>query len=145
MAKKAGLLYYCKVKWKKGTFVAYTGRKAKNSEDIMIFSKGKARPLRISNGKLMSGCNMLPTEFNVEPVQRSDVIVQSEKPPFLFERLLEYLTKENELVLDQFAGGGAVGIACKRKNRKCILIEKAKKHLDVILWRLEAKNALEAF
>ena len=46
MAKKAGFEYYAKVPWKKGSFVSNTGRNAKNTEDIMIFSKGKARSLR---------------------------------------------------------------------------------------------------
>ena len=35
MAKKAGFEYYAKVSWKKGTFVSNTGRKAKNTEDIL--------------------------------------------------------------------------------------------------------------
>ena len=53
----------------------------------------------------MSGTNrMLPTEFNVPPVKRKEVFAQSQKPVELFEQLLEYLTKENEIVLDQFAG-----------------------------------------
>ena len=47
MAEKAGFQYYTKVAWKKGTFVSNTGRKAKNTQDIMIFSKGKARSMRI--------------------------------------------------------------------------------------------------
>ena len=38
-AKEAGFIYYSKVAWKKGTFVSNTGRKAKNTQDIMIFSK----------------------------------------------------------------------------------------------------------
>ena len=46
MAEKEGFKYYAKVTWKKGTFVSNTGRKAKNSEELMIFSKGKARCLR---------------------------------------------------------------------------------------------------
>ena len=45
-ARKAGLEYYAKVPWKKGDFVANTGRKSKNTEDILFFSKGKARDLR---------------------------------------------------------------------------------------------------
>ena len=47
MAEEAGFEYYAKVAWKKGKFVANTGRKAKNTEEIMIFSKGKARKLKI--------------------------------------------------------------------------------------------------
>ena len=40
MAMSAGFLYYAKVPWKKGLFVANTGRKSGNTEDILIFSKG---------------------------------------------------------------------------------------------------------
>lgn len=46
MAHKAGLEYYCKVPWQKQGFVANTGRKSKDTEDICFFTKGKARALR---------------------------------------------------------------------------------------------------
>lgn len=46
LAKEAGLEYYAKVVWKKGNFVANTGRKSKNTEEIAFFTKGKARNLR---------------------------------------------------------------------------------------------------
>lgn len=46
MARKSGLEYYAKVGWKKGDFVANTGRKSKNTEDICFFTKGRARELR---------------------------------------------------------------------------------------------------
>ena len=39
MAEKAGLNYYSTVNWKKGNFVANTGRKAKNTEQIVFFTK----------------------------------------------------------------------------------------------------------
>lgn len=52
-AKECGLIYYSKVTWKKGNFVSNTGRKAKNSQDVMIFSKGKARSMRIDVKKSM--------------------------------------------------------------------------------------------
>lgn len=146
MAKEAGFQYYAKVPWVKGTFVSNTGRKAKNSEDLMIFSKGKPRALKpdkqrgVVNGvptRFMSGTNgMLPTDFNVQAVPNKKKIAQSEKPTPLFEQLLEYITLENEIVLDQFAGSGVVGEACINKNRKCILIEKAKTCVDGIINRL---------
>ena len=74
-AKEADFIYYSKVTWKKGTFVSNTGRKAKNTQDVMIFSKGKARSMRYDKKKsditgkdcYMSGCNgMLPTMFDVQ-------------------------------------------------------------------------------
>lgn len=47
LAKECGFIYFTKVPWKKGDFIANTGRKSKNIEDIMIFSKGKARNLKL--------------------------------------------------------------------------------------------------
>ncbi len=145
LAQECGLEYYAKVPWIKGTFVSNTGRKAKNSEDLMIFSKGKPRALRLDAKKTkaldietyMSGTNgMLPTNFNVQAVPKQDKICQSEKPSELFEQLLEYITLENEIVLDQFAGSGSVGVACIKKHRKCILIEKAHEQVEKIVGRI---------
>lgn len=149
MAQEAGFEYYAKVPWIKGTFVSNTGRKSKNSEDLMIFSKGKARPLRLDVKKtkklgvecFMSGTNkMLPTDFNVQAVSNKDKIAQSEKPVKLFEQLLDYITRENEIVLDQFAGSGVVGEACINKNRKSILIEKSHELVEKIGKRLNCKK-----
>lgn len=151
MAEKAGFQYYAKVSWKKGNFVSNTGRKAKNTEDILIFSKGKARNLRIDVKKtkstgiesFMSGtAKMLPTMFDVEPVKRNDKIHQSEKPVQLWEQILEYVTKENEIVVDQFAGSGSVGEACINKNRKCILIEILKDNVIKIKNRLNLERMM---
>lgn len=145
LAQEAGFEYYAKVPWVKGTFVSNTGRKSKNSEDLMIFSKGKPRALRLDAKKtktlgietFMSGTNkMLPTDFNVQAVSNQNKICQSEKPSELFKQLLEYITLENEVVLDQFAGSGSVGVACVNKKRKCILIEKAKECVDKIVNRI---------
>jgi site-specific DNA-methyltransferase (adenine-specific) len=145
MAEEAGFQYYAKIPWIKGNFVSNTGRCSKNSEDLMIFSKGKPRALRLDAKKtkalgvetFMSGTNkMLPTDFNVQAVSNKDRICQSEKPSELFEQLLEYITLENEIVLDQFAGSGSVGVACIKKKRKCILIEKAKECVDKIVRRI---------
>ena len=75
-------MYYSKVTWKKGSFISNTGRKAKNTQDVMIFSKGKARNMRLDKKKTaatgqlsyMSGCNgMLPTMFDVQPVSNIGV------------------------------------------------------------------------
>ena len=51
MAVENGLKYYAKVPWIKGTFVSNTGRTAKNAEDIMIFSKGEPRALKLDAKK----------------------------------------------------------------------------------------------
>ena len=46
MAQLAGLNYYATVNWQKGGFVANTGRKAKNTEQLVFFTKGDARSLK---------------------------------------------------------------------------------------------------
>ena len=148
MAEKAGFQYYAKVPWKKGTFVSNTGRKAKNTEDCLIFSLGHARRLKSDkqrnldeNGKptrYMSGAKgMLPTEFNYQQVSKKDRIAQSEKPVELFKALIDYLTKPNEIVLDQFAGSGVCGEAALKTGRVSILFEKAHELCEKICTRLD--------
>lgn len=141
MQRKLDFLYYSKVTWKKGTFVSNTGRKAKNTQDIMFFSKGKARSMRIdkkksdSTGQIhsMSGSNgMLPTMFDIQPVSKKNKIHQSELPVELCEEILEYVTYQGEIVLDSFAGSGAVGVAALNKKRSCILIEILKENIEKI-------------
>lgn len=131
-AEACGLLYYSKVTWKKGNFVGNTGRKSKNSQDVMIFSKGKARSLRLDAKKtretgvvrLMSGtAEMLPAMFDVSPVAAKDKIHQSELPLTLCEQILKFVTLRGEVVLDSFAGSGVVGEAALNLKRNCILVE----------------------
>lgn len=51
LAQENGLKYFAKVGWKKGNFVSNTGRKSKNTEDVMIFSNGEPRALKIDAKK----------------------------------------------------------------------------------------------
>lgn len=51
MAIREGFNYFAKVPWVKGNFVANTGRKSKNVEDVMIFSKGEPRSLKLDAKK----------------------------------------------------------------------------------------------
>lgn len=51
MAVKSGFKYFAKVPWKKGNFVANTGRTKKNREDIVFFSKGEPRALKLNTKK----------------------------------------------------------------------------------------------
>ena len=84
----------------------------------------------------MSGCKgMLPTMFDVQPVARKNKIHQSELPVELCEEILEYVTYEGEIILDSFAGSGAVGVAALNKKRSCILIEILKENIEKIRGR----------
>lgn len=127
MAEKAGLQYYCTVPWKKGTFIANTGRKSKNTEQIIFFTKGTPRRLRPDkqHGGYMNGTTeMLPTVFDEQPKPVKEKIHKAEKPISLLEKIIYYVTKPSEIILDTFAGSGNLGIAAKNTKRHAILIEK---------------------
>lgn len=57
MAQENGFKYFAKVAWKKGKFVSNTGRKSKNIEDVMIFSNGELRSLKLDAKKNLAVAN----------------------------------------------------------------------------------------
>ena len=170
MAQENGFKYFAKVSWKKGNFISNTGRKSKNIEDVMIFSNGEPRNLKLDAKKnlavanennldikgkssyevrdmlqennlnvfYMKGTNgMLPTEFNYQPKNAKDKIMEAEKPVELIEKIIEYISKPYETLLDQYAGSGNFVIACNNTNRNSIAIEK-----DNVMFK-KMKNNIE--
>lgn len=67
------------------------------------------------------------TEVGLHPTQ---------KPVALFEYLIKTYTNEGDLVLDNCAGSGTTGVACKNTNRNYILIEKEPEYIEIIHNRL---------
>lgn len=57
MAQDNGFKYFAKVAWKKGNFISNTGRKSKNVEDVMIFSNGEPRSLKLDAKKNLAVAN----------------------------------------------------------------------------------------
>ena len=75
----------------------------------------------------MSGAaGMLPIAFDFQPKPVKQKVHKAEKPVGLLEKIIEYVTLPGEVILDQFAGSGNLGIAALMKNRFAILIEKSK-------------------
>lgn len=60
----------------------------------------------------------------------------TQKPEKLIERIIQIGSKEGDLILDNCAGSGTVGVVCNRNNRDWILIEKEEKYYDIIIKRL---------
>jgi len=60
----------------------------------------------------------------------------TQKPVALFEYLIKTYTNEGDLVLDNAAGSGTTGVACKNINRNYILIEKEPKYVEIANKRL---------
>lgn len=79
MAINSGFKYFAKVPWKKGEFIANTGRKSKNTEDVMIFSKGKPRALKLDAKKNIE--TALKNNINVKgksSYEVRDILVENE-------------------------------------------------------------------
>ena len=62
----------------------------------------------------------------------------TQKPVALFVWCLNNYSKENDLILDPFAGSGTTAIACIRTNRKYVMIEKEEKYCEIAVRRIES-------
>jgi len=60
----------------------------------------------------------------------------TQKPVALFEYLIKTYTNEGDLVLDNCAGSGTTGVACRHLNRNFILIELEEKYVKIANERL---------
>lgn len=114
MAIDAGFKFYAPVPWIKGKLIHNTGRKAKNREMLLFFTKGKARCLRDDKQRggraKMSGTSfMLPVEFCYGPSHPSKKKVQTEKPVELYENIIKAVSVPGEIILDQ--NGGSLNLA----------------------------------
>lgn len=61
----------------------------------------------------------------------------TQKPITLFEYLIKTYTNKGDLVLDNCAGSGTTGVACKNLGRDYILIEKKEEYYEIAKKRLE--------
>ena len=67
----------------------------------------------------------------------------TQKPVALFEYLIKTYTNEGDLVLDNAAGSGTTGVACKNLNRNYILIEKEIEYCKIAEQRLTQLNNIK--
>lgn len=51
-------------------------------------------------------------------------------------RIINLTTKENDIVLDPFCGGGSTAIACIKNNRRFVGIEIDKEYFDIACKRI---------
>jgi site-specific DNA-methyltransferase (adenine-specific) len=113
-----------------------SGKEYKNRESIIGIYNWKHSEKRDNtkrNPKSIINISSVSAECNnvnrVHPTQ---------KPVALFEYLIKTYTNEGDLVLDNCAGSGTTGVACKNLNRNFILIEKEQEYIDIINKRLTA-------
>ena len=124
LAEKSGFKYYCQLLWRnapEGTI--NTGRTTKGVQQILLFSKGKPRRLS-QKGKPYLTKNMLSYEIDIPANKGKLKVHQAEKPLPLYEYLIENLTEEEDVCLDQFGGSCNLLQASVNKNRWGIVYEK---------------------
>lgn len=77
---------------------------------------------------------------NIIRTNRETGLHPTQKPVALFEYLIKTYTQPGALVLDNCAGSGTTGIACRNTGRDYILIEKELEYYQVIKNRLDIKD-----
>lgn len=130
-------------------------------ENIIVFGNGKVtyNPQMVLMDKPQKGKSMESSRTSImggHTTKESEVIIRThkypktiitqgvdgkyvhptQKPVALFEYLIRTYTNEGDLVLDNCAGSGTTGVACKNLNRNYILIEKDPEYIDIINKRL---------
>ena len=133
-------------------------------EDILIFSSGKCRynpqmtkgilrrkltnSLKVSEINNGDGVKRCKETFNDDYYpktildfsmagHRKGRLHPTQKPVALFEYLIKTYTNEGDLVLDNCAGSGTTGVACRNLNRNFILIEKEEEYCKIAEARIE--------
>jgi site-specific DNA-methyltransferase (adenine-specific) len=98
------------------------------SYDIVYFGYNKVwKDLNGTRDRDILSFNRVTPSANIHP---------TEKPIDLLEYLIKKSTKENDKILEPFAGGGSTLIACKNTNRLATGIEIENKYFDLIKSRI---------
>lgn len=116
--------------WRK--FIGLGWKYRPSYENIVILSKEIDKYNFYDTSKkcsnVIEGINQdIPNE-NEHPTQ---------KPVELMELMLNIHSKENDLILEPFCGGGSTALACEKLNRRWIGIEISEKYCEIAKKRIE--------
>ena len=118
-SKKAGFEQHNLLVWEKNNKVLSRWY-MKNAEYILFLYKKPAKKI-----------NNIGTPTILKANNPRNKLHPTEKPVELLEIMINNSSKENEIILDCFAGSGSLGSACKNLNRNCILIEQDEKYCQI--------------
>ena len=86
-------------------------------------------------------CSTIAKIFNCPASGQEYRIHPTQKPLKLFEKILNYYSNENDLILDCFSGSGTTAVACHNLKRRFICIEKDYDYWKASVERLEIAQA----
>jgi site-specific DNA-methyltransferase (adenine-specific) len=116
--------------WRK--FIGLGWRYRPSYENIVVLSKSKDDYSFYDESKkcsnVIEGINQDMPNSEEHPTQ---------KPVELMKRLIKIHSKENDLILDPFCGGGTTAVACKELNRRYIGIEISPEYCEIARKRVE--------
>lgn len=120
--------------------------KRNEKEDIYILNGRQiyfySNKVKLINGKLtptMPLTNIwMDVAWNGIAREGSVQLKQSKKPERLVQRILDFTTQENELILDAFAGSGTTAAVAHKMKRRWITIEVGQHAEDLCLERLKS-------
>lgn len=118
--------------WDKPNPIPFGNGKHISNLEFMVYVRGKGATFN------NLGVNEQKKTFNYPSPSSSKRLHPTEKPIELLERLIKLHTKEDDIVLDCFAGSFSTADACKRLNRQCIAIELEKEYYDKGVNRLSS-------
>ena len=139
MAYASGFRLYATCLWRKAHGGMNTGRTTKGVEQVVIFSKGKPRRLSKKGMPYMTR-SMLDFEMDI-PIPRNGKAHKAEKPVELYRYLIENLTDEREVILDQFAGSCNCAQAAVGANRFGVVFETCRAYIESAVSRFGATIA----
>jgi len=95
--------------------------------------------LKKGNPKLVEGKYSCDLEFTKPQsnFKKDKLLHPTQKPLELLKHIIKISSKENDLVLDCFAGSGTTAIACLKLNRKFIGIEKEQEYIEIAKARIK--------
>lgn len=144
MAKEAGLNYYTHCIWRNAPEGSInTGKTTKGVQQLVIFSKGKPRKLSRQGVNAYQTKNILNYEITML-MKASEKHHQAEKPIRLYEYLIENLTDEQDVCLDQFGGSCNMAQAAVNLNRFAIVYELAKDFVQNAVSRFGLKKLFDS-
>lgn len=119
------IFHFCKnvrpLIWnKKRSINGYSWR---HQHELILFAEmPETKPVPTGDGDILT-YNAVPVNDREHPAQ---------KPVDLLKALIEKSSKEGDIVMDCFAGSGAVMKACQELNRNYIMIEKENSYFELL-------------
>ena len=113
----------------------YTIKSGNQKENSAVVRGGKGSREDVGGFETISDGKRYPKNL-IKFCRDKEKLHPTQKPVALMEYLIKTYSNEGDTILDNAAGSGTTGVACRNLNRNFILIEKEPKYIEIIKKRL---------